>query len=233
MKLKKIILAWFDKMSRNKHGFKKAYGKDALRLKTSILANTKNGIVFNPCAYEREDTYYMCKFNNDIENSNSLLSFDPSNIRAFLKLERQRMLNAAHMIQKNKYKGGMLIFSTDVNANVSNTIIGKISGWLQTAYNNLTKKNRIRDVVDSTSKEQSVDFGVTVGKNFIGRYVSQKTGQVFDEKSLSVTILGVSSEVLYALADNLMDEFNQETVAIQDYNTGESGLLAKDEKQTE
>lgn len=218
--IKRIVKAWLEKMEKNKHGFKKVCGRDALRLKTSIMANTKNGIVFNPCAYEKEDIYTL----------GNLEKYSEGTKGDFLQL--QRKIISAYVGLRNEKKGGMLIFSTEVNANVGKDIISKIWGWLQTVYNSITKKDRIRNVVDETVKETGIGFGVTVGKNFIGRY-SAPNGETFDETSLTVTILGVSTDVLYALADKLMEEFNQEAVAFQDYNDGSSGLLNYGNKPTE
>ena len=82
-------------------------------------------------------------------------------------------------------QGGMIIFSTEVNA------------------------------VELSKKYELI--GWTIGKFLSGRY-TDRTGKVYDENSLSVEVVGINSETLINLAEDICREFEQETVLVKDYN---------------
>lgn len=83
-------------------------------------------------------------------------------------------------------QGGMIIFSTEVNA------------------------------VELIQKYELI--GWTVGKFLSGRY-TDRTGKVYDENSLSVEVVGINSETLINLAEDICRDFEQETVLVKDYNS--------------
>lgn len=83
-------------------------------------------------------------------------------------------------------QGGMIIFSTEVNA------------------------------VELAQKYELI--GWTVGKFLSGRY-TDRTGKVYDENSLSVEVVGINSETLINLAEDICRDFEQETVLVKDYNS--------------
>lgn len=127
------------------------------------------------------------------------------------------------------YRGGVIVFSTDVNAMDVNS--GAIRNWLTkkftTLRNRLFGKSMVNKVInkfnatqDKKAGEQTVnDFigAFSVGNFFRGRYVGDN-GKVFDEKSLAVEVNGVSSEALIYLAELIATEFQQETVLVKDLN---------------
>jgi len=112
-------------------------------------------------------------------------------------------------------KGGVITLSTDINATAGSGIIGKIKAWANTLLNRLTSVSRIKNTVYSGG-----GGGMTIGRFFRGVYKS-KSGKTFNENSLSVEILYVDSKTLENIATDLAKEFNQETVLVKDYNTGE------------
>lgn len=124
----------------------------------------------------------------------------------------------------DKYKGGVIVFSTDVNAvDVSKS---KIKNWMKSKYRTIL--NRVfygKKVSDIITKKFSEIGAFSIGNAFRGRYVSD--GRVFNEKSVSLEVLGVPSDVLMRLAATIAKDFTQETVLLKDYNTGRNILIDK------
>lgn len=123
----------------------------------------------------------------------------------------------------DKFKGGIIIFSTDVNAvKISKS---KIISWFkskyETFYNRLMKNKKLSSII--TSKFSNDISSFTIGNFFKGRYV--ENGKTFDEKSTSIEILGVPSEILVRLATEIARDFNQSTVLLKDKNTNKNILI--------
>jgi hypothetical protein len=125
----------------------------------------------------------------------------------------------------DKFKGGIIVFSTDVNAvKVSKS---KLVSWFkskyETFYNRLMKNKKLSNIITSKFSKDIGSF--TIGNFFKGRYV--ENGKTFDEKSTSIEILGVPSEVLVRLATEIARNFNQSTVLLKDKNTNKNILIDK------
>lgn len=112
-------------------------------------------------------------------------------------------------------RGGVITLSTDINATASAGVVSKIKAWGRTMFNRITGVGRIKNAVYSGG-----GGGMTIGRFFRGVYKS-KSGKKFDENSLSVEVLYIDSKTLENIATDLAKEFNQETVLVKDYNTGE------------
>lgn len=112
--------------------------------------------------------------------------------------------------------GGIITFSTDVNAvELSpNKLVNWVKQKVATIGNRLGKNKKIDKIA---SKNGAVAW--TVGNFLNGRYMS-KRGKGFGEKSLSLEIVGISSEQLQKIAEELCEEFKQETVLVKDFATG-------------
>lgn len=118
-------------------------------------------------------------------------------------------------------KGGIITFSTDVNA--ENLSDNKLVNWVKqkvATFNNKLARNR---KVDKISQKHNL-AAWTVGKFLSGRYTA-KNGKVFDEKSLSVEIIGIDSDELIQIAEELCVEFIQESVLVKDYSTNRIFLV--------
>lgn len=120
-----------------------------------------------------------------------------------------------------KYKGGIITFSTDINAvKLSpNKIINKIKQVIETFKQRLGKDRLIHKVISIFDKESDEEYigSYSVGHFFKGRYVGDR-GEMFSEKSLSVEVNGLSSKSLVNLAERIADTFRQETVLVKDLN---------------
>ncbi len=124
----------------------------------------------------------------------------------------------------DKHKGGVIVFSTDVNAlDVSKS---KIKNYMKSKYRTII--NRLfygKKVSDIITKKFSEIGAFSIGNSFRGRYVSN--GRVFNEKSVSLEVLGMPTDVLMRLAAQVAKDFSQETVLLKDYNTGRNLLIDK------
>jgi hypothetical protein len=111
-------------------------------------------------------------------------------------------------------KGGIIVFSVNVNAvQISkNKLINSIKNNIETLKNKLFRDKKIDNVL---SQHPEV-YGITLGNYVKGRYRAEN-GSMFEESSLSVEIIGVSTEILNKVAVSLAQSFRQETVLVKNY----------------
>lgn len=129
------------------------------------------------------------------------------------------------------YRGGVITFSTDVNAVEfsKNAIVNKVKQLLATYGNRFFRQSKIAKVIKNFNDKDGEYIGAfSVGNFFKGRYVGDN-GKIYDEKSISVEINGLSSKGLLELAEKLCVEFQQETVLVKDFNTNKIYLVDADE----
>ena len=117
------------------------------------------------------------------------------------------------------YRGGVIVLPTDVDAveMSQNTVLDKVKQVVMTYGNRLRKGRVVRESLDGEGTEHIVAY--SVGRSFTGKYVGDN-GEMYDEKSLSVEVNGLSGRSLLRLAEMLADVFMQETVLVKDLNTG-------------
>jgi len=128
------------------------------------------------------------------------------------------------------YAGGMIVFSTDVNSVEfdKNKLLNKLKQFYTTQKQRLFKKTMVDKVVERDNQEQKTDETIvpySIGKSFNGRYKSDD-GNVFDEKSTTVEVYGISSKALLNLSEIIAQDFMQQTVLIKDFNNGKIYLGA-------
>ena len=119
-------------------------------------------------------------------------------------------------------KGGIIVFSVNVNAVQlsSNKLINLVKNSIETLKNKLFKDRKINKVLSQYDEV----YGVTIGNFVKGRYKSD-SGNLFDESSLSVEIIGITTEVLNKVAESLAKSFQQETVLVKDYTSNRIYLV--------
>ena len=133
----------------------------------------------------------------------------------------------------SKYRGGMIVFSTNVNAVIDNAEKSKIKAFLKKLYyttmNHISKYSMINNLIQQWNKEFADidDFylgALTIGKNYQGRYVGDNN-KIYNEKSTSIELGGVPSEMLILFAVELCKMFKQESVLVKDFNTNRIFLV--------
>lgn len=118
------------------------------------------------------------------------------------------------------YRGGIIVFSTDVNAVEldKNRLLNKVKQILATFKNRMNRGSKIHNVMNKYNQEGDEYVGAySVGNFFKGKYVGDN-GEMYNERSLSVEINGLSSKALLRVAELVAQEFNQETVLVKDLN---------------
>lgn len=126
-------------------------------------------------------------------------------------------LDEGKMTFGDQEKGGVIVFSTDVNAVQLQS--NKLVDWLKKKRETLKNRITSRKKIDKVAVDNDL-IGWTIGKFLNGRYKA-KNGQQYGENSLSVEIVGIDSEALEKIALELCKEFKQESVMVKDYITGE------------
>jgi len=125
------------------------------------------------------------------------------------------------------YKGGIIVFSTDVNSlDVSDS---KLKIWIsktvKTFKNRWFRKSKIYKIVKKHNDSNDEYIGaISVGNFFKGRYAGDN-GKMFNEKSQSLELGGISTEGLFMIAELIADEFNQETVLVKNLNVDKVYLV--------
>lgn len=117
------------------------------------------------------------------------------------------------------YRGGVIVLPMDVNAVElsQNALMDKVKQVVVTYGNRLRKGRVICKPLNGEGAEHIVTY--SVGRSFTGKFVGDN-GEMYDEKSPSVEVNGLSGRSLLRLAEMLADVFRQETVLVKDLNTG-------------
>jgi hypothetical protein len=121
----------------------------------------------------------------------------------------------------SEYKGGITVFSTDVNAAQlsNNRFVNHIKQVYKTFQQRYLKNKKVNQTVNRFNASEEEYIGAfSVGSFFQGKYVSDN-GKIFSEKSASIEINGLSTKALNVFAEMIANEFLQETVLVKDLNS--------------
>lgn len=135
------------------------------------------------------------------------------------------------------YRGGVIVFATSVNSvELSKNAIANRAKQLWHSFLNSTLKDRkLNKCIDSYNKdERNADDLIgafSVGNAFKGKYVDIDTGKVFNDKSYTIEIGGLSSKGLLNLAERIANEFEQQTVLVKDFNNNKFYLADGNESE--
>ena len=146
--------------------------------------------------------------------------------RTFYNFQGARLRLQEKISYEFDESGGIIVFSTDVNAMVDkkgflNKIKGIFKGKIQTLINRFKKYSKLDTTLSSFGDVQAY----SVGNFFKGKYFDRETGKTYTEKSLSVEIIGIDSKLLVTIAEEIAKGFNQKEVLVKDYNTNKIFLV--------
>lgn len=117
---------------------------------------------------------------------------------------------------ENHKKGGIIVFSTDVNAiKLSES---EIKNWIQQKIATLKNRFTSTKMIDKIADKNNL-VGWTIGHYLDGRYKA-KNGKIYGENSLSLEIVNVSLKKLIKIAEEICRDFVQESVLVHDFTTG-------------
>ena len=176
--------------------------------------------------------YYKAGIYKDIEKNNN--AFIRQSLSESFLTEKVRKPKDQYGF--SKYRGGMIVFSTDVNAVIDNAEKNKIKAFLKKIYyttmNHISKYSMIDKLIKQWNNEFANidDFylgALTIGNNFKGKY--QSNNKIYNERSTSIELGGVPSEMLLLFAIELCKAFKQESVLVKDFNTNRTFLVDDDD----
>lgn len=113
-------------------------------------------------------------------------------------------------------KGGIITLSTDVNAIPLSE--NKLVNWVKQKYASLKNRFTKSGMIDKIAKKQDL-IGWTIG-NFLDGHYRAKDGSDFNERSISVEIVGIDFDTLISVAEDLCRDFKQQSVLVKSYDTG-------------
>lgn len=121
------------------------------------------------------------------------------------------------------YRGGIIVFSTDVNAVKldQNSIINKVKQLIATFSQRYNASAKLHKVVNKFNRYNTTNDYIgaySVGNAFRGKYVGDN-GEEYNESSTTIEVNGLSSKGLLWLAEFIARSFHQETVLVKDFNT--------------
>lgn len=133
----------------------------------------------------------------------------------------------------SKYNGGIIVFAVSVNTVIDKLNLPRIKSILQKTYytimNTTFKNKKLNNLVKKWNSEfgDSKDMFIgnfSIGNFFKGRYIGDN-GEVYNDKSSSIDLGGVPSELLLLFATKLCKEFKQEIVLVKDFNQNKLYLV--------
>jgi hypothetical protein len=152
-------------------------------------------------------------------NGISISTNNDSKASKFVLNEKNTLVEAIEM--EFDKKGGIIVFSTDVNAVYEDQkgFLNKLKSWttakIQSLKNRMFKNSKLSNVANKFDEV----YGFSIGNFFKGRYKSSG-GKTYDETSTSIEIIGIESSTLLAIAEEVAREFQQQTVLVKDYQSG-------------
>ena len=113
-------------------------------------------------------------------------------------------------------RGGIITLSTDVNAIPLSE--NKLVNWEKQKYVSLKNRFTKSGMIDKIAKKHDL-IGWTIG-NFLDGHYRTKDGSDFNERSISVEIVGIDFDTLISVAEDLCRDFIQQSVLVKSYDTG-------------
>ncbi len=164
------------------------------------------------------------KFNSFTEAVKMNSPFKLPENRMFYNIEGENFSESISYTFEDK--GGIIVFSTDVNAmvdgkGIKNKIKGFFKGKFKTIMNRLLRVSKL----DNLLKNYQDVMAYSIGNFFKGKYFDREYNKTYSEKSLSIEIIGIPSSLLVPIAENIAKEFDQKEVLVKDYDSGKIFLV--------
>lgn len=140
--------------------------------------------------------------------------------REYYKISSELPKLITHEFEKG-FKGGMIVFSTELNTVYNQTeFFNKVDYLFKSKVTNLTNVFRQDNKLCNLLSNFEEEVAYSVGNFFRGKYFDKITGKTYDEKSLSVEIIGISSQILMKIAEIILNDFEKKEALLKEYDTG-------------
>ncbi len=130
-----------------------------------------------------------------------------------------------HEYHKDAIIGGIIVFSTRANSKNENraTLLNMLKYFFKNNYTAI--ENKVLQYIRHDVLFNKVQC-FSAGNFFKLRFFDRKTGMHYNEKSLSVEIIGIPIEILLPIAKELCLEFKKNAFLLKDYATGKIILVS-------
>lgn len=147
-------------------------------------------------------------------------------IKAFIYKDNDfRQVDSYSKLDTINKKGGIIVFFSDVNA--EDLSQNKITNWIKQKLLSIKQRIFHKSIIKKILENNKDIFGYSIGNYFNGRYYDEKNKKFYDDHSLTVEIVGISQELLYEIAEEICKAFNQQSVLVKDYDSGDIKFLYK------
>lgn len=160
---------------------------------------------------ERHSTNGAYNFYGHLSNK---IRYEESKIIAFGGPLREDIVGRIDI----KNNGGIIVFSTDVNAIKQDE--NKVIDWIKKKAKTFRNRIAYKNIVNRIAQKHDEVYAWTIGRFLKGRYKTDN-GNIFDENSISIELLGVPNDKIIEFAEELCADFDQETVLVKLYDPSE------------
>lgn len=124
-----------------------------------------------------------------------------------------------------KDKGGMIVFAVTVNATFdAKGFKNKVKNFFKRKFKSIINQLKRYSKIDTLLNDFIDVEAYSVGNLFKGKYKSPE-GNLYDDTSLSLEIIGIPFELLISVAEAVTREFNQMEVLVKSYDNGRIVLV--------
>ncbi|ADV46183.1 hypothetical protein [Nitratifractor salsuginis] len=147
------------------------------------------------------------------------------------KWERARGYNYCNGIdysmpkEEELQRGGTIVFPIDLDPDENKKFISDIKRYFQILDIRIKSDEKFEKIIrKSKDKFRLSELGYSIGSFFKGRYIDE-AGHQWDDKSFSIDVIGISSDFLKILTEDISKEFTQKAILLKDYNLNKIYLL--------
>jgi hypothetical protein len=144
----------------------------------------------------------------------NIFSFNHGLLESFGRIMEQGSEELIDYEFESEELGGIIVFSTTVNATVGDDAKKTLKQRLKGAWETLKNKVKLNKTLDQILFVNNKVAGASIGNFFKGRYTA-KDGSLYSEKSLAVEVIGITFELLVSIASEMAKAFQQETVLVK------------------
>ena len=138
--------------------------------------------------------------------------------------------NNYSICNRDMYKGGVIVFGIDSGKTLRKYNLSTFKRFLKTKFHSIItysfERRSLNKLIERWLEDFGQDYkklsgGIALSKSFKGKWINRTTKEEFDERSLTLQLAGLSSELLLLLAIQFCRKFKLKCAIIRDFNTEE------------